>query len=101
MTPDQAMTSEAVAIITAITALLIGVGGFVIKMWKDHTKISERALDVIEKNATASEKLAGSIGMLNLNVEKNTQVTAASGEVTRQTKDTISQLMLELVKQRR
>jgi hypothetical protein len=92
------MTSETVAIIGAISALLLGVFGFVIKMWKDHTELSRRVLEVVERNATANEKLTSTVMSLKESTDKNTQATQQVAEATRQTRDTLSQLMIEVVK---
>ena len=47
-------------VITAIGGIAIGLGGLVFKMWQDHTRLAEKVVDVVERNAIANTKLAES-----------------------------------------
>lgn len=81
----------AVTLFAAFTAI-------VLKMWKEHTKLTVKLLEMSEKQSTSAEKLANAISNIEKATNANTEVTRATGELTKQTRDTISELILNVLR---
>lgn len=83
-----------VALFTAFTTV-------VLKMWKEHTALSKEMIKVISQNASSHEKLVGAIDRLEMVTKENTEVTRTAADATRQTKDSFSQLLFEVLRSNR
>lgn len=70
--------------IIGIGAITLSFITLIYKMWREHTEISKKAIDVISHNAQISQKLIGSI-------EENTKVT-------QETRDKFTKLMLGIIR---
>jgi len=67
-----------------IGAIALALIGLVWKIWKEHSRLTDKVADVLEKNAVSHEHL-------NQSVKENTQVT-------KQTRDTFSKLITQILK---
>jgi hypothetical protein len=72
--------------IGALTVLL----GFIWKIWQDHSKLSTRMTEVLERHAASEERLSSVLDGLKENVRENTTVT-------RETKDVFSAILVRLI----
>lgn len=89
-------------VIGAIGAVVIPLGGLMLKMWVDHsrlaremmerhTDISKRVIDVVEKNSESFQRL-------NASVDENTKVTRETRKVLEAQNDQFSKLLLVISK---
>jgi hypothetical protein len=80
-------------IIAIVGTVITGFFGFLLKIWRDHSKLTNRVIDVVEKNAISNKQLSGTIVDLEKSVVENTQITRA-------TRESFTELLVALIKRR-
>jgi hypothetical protein len=80
-------------IIAIVGTVMTGFFGFLWKIWRDHSKLTSRVIDVVEKNAVSNKQLSGTIVDLEKSVVENTQITRA-------TRESFTELLVALIKKR-
>lgn len=94
------------SIATAIgTPEVVGIGalamGFGILFWRIFqltAKMNSKLVEVVEKNATSHQNLSNAIDGLDESVKKNTEVTSKTAESLDRQRDSISNLLVEMVR---
>lgn len=59
----------------------------------NHNKLANKAMEVLEKNGVVQEKLARS-------VDTNTEITKNTSDLVKKQGDTLSQLLIEMVRKK-
>ena len=80
--------------IVGIGAVTAGFGALVWKMWQDHTKLSTKMTEALERNARSHQQLSDTLKGVRKSVEVNTEVTKAAKQST----DSFSTLLLAIIK---
>jgi hypothetical protein len=80
------------------TPEVVGIGAIALagislfsKLWADHAKLTRLVIGVVQENARSSEKLSLTMSILDKTVQENTNVT-------KDTRDRFSQVLLEALK---
>lgn len=58
------------SVVLALVAIIAGFGALVKFMWDTHTKLTQKVLDVVEKNAVSNEKLSNTFDKIMVRVVK-------------------------------
>ena len=76
------MNALATPEIIGIGAVALGFGTLFWKLWQSHQKITERVIDIADRNTKSHEKLYNVIDGLDTSIKSNTNETKASKQAT-------------------